>query len=133
MVLNFVIVSGQSTFRGILRISFLVRLGTIALYFHLKVMYLIKKKRPVLAATNEVEAKRIKEVTQRYLLVSTMTSKAKIRGKMTDPRGFDLDDCEDEVRPMPDGNFEFVQLKEDPTRSVKIGVDLPLKVRTILI
>ncbi|KAI5398217.1 hypothetical protein KIW84_063851 [Lathyrus oleraceus] len=34
---------------------------------------------------------------------------------MTGPRGFDLDDYEDEVRSMPDGNFEFVQLKEDPT------------------
>ena len=37
-------------------------------------------------------------------------------------------DCEElsiHARPIPDGNFEFIPLGEDPTRGVKIGADLP--------
>lgn len=48
-------------------------------------------------------------------------------------RGFDLDAREDVVRPVPDRDFEVIQLEEYLYRSVKIGVGLHLKVRTILI
>lgn len=45
----------------------------------------------------------------------------------------DLDERGDQVRPVLDGDFEFVQLGDNPTRSEKINVGLPLEVRTTLI
>ncbi|KAI5439804.1 hypothetical protein KIW84_025251 [Lathyrus oleraceus] len=48
-----------------------------------------------------------------------------IRGEMTNHGGFDLDARDDEVWSMTDGDFENIQLGEDPTGSVKIGSDLP--------
>lgn len=46
---------------------------------------------------------------------------------------FDLDTHEDEVRPVPDGEFESIQLDDNPSRLVKIGFRLPLEVRSTLI
>lgn len=34
---------------------------------------------------------------------------------------------------MPYVDFEIIHLGEDPTRSIKIGVDIPLEVRVVLI
>lgn len=46
---------------------------------------------------------------------------------------FDLNAPEEEVRPVPNGDFELVQLEEDPVRLVKVGVKIPLEVRAMLI
>ena len=37
----------------------------------------------------------------------------------------DHNELSSHVRPIPDGDFELVSLREDPTRGVKIGADLP--------
>ena len=46
---------------------------------------------------------------------------------------FDRDAHKDEVRPIPNGEFEAIQLEDIPTRLVKIGSMLPFKVRFTLI
>lgn len=46
---------------------------------------------------------------------------------------FDLDVCEDEVIPVPNYEFEVIQLGDNPTRWMKIGYGLPFKVKSILI
>ncbi|KAI5388674.1 hypothetical protein KIW84_074371 [Lathyrus oleraceus] len=46
--------------------------------------------------------------------------------------GFTLDSCKDEVIPTLDDKLEFVQLGENPPRSVKIGFTLSPKVRSML-
>lgn len=50
--------------------------------------------------------------------MSATTSETETRGKLTDPGGFDLDACQDEVRPIPDRDFEAIQLEEYLYRSV---------------
>ncbi|KAI5404672.1 hypothetical protein KIW84_051726 [Lathyrus oleraceus] len=40
---------------------------------------------------------------------------------------FDRDAHKDEVRPIPNGEFEAIQLEDIPTRVVKIGSMLPFK------
>lgn len=46
---------------------------------------------------------------------------------------FNLDTYEDEACPMPDGDFEFIQLYRNSVILVKVGVELPLEVRASLI
>lgn len=43
----------------------------------------------------------------------------------------DLDMCEDEIREVSDGDFYVVQLDNNSTRSVNIGVQLPSKVKKL--
>lgn len=45
---------------------------------------------------------------------------------------YDLEACKDEVRLVPDSEFEFVHLGYNPARSVKIGFELPVEVRSTL-
>lgn len=49
------------------------------------------------------------------------------------PYAFDLDTHEDEVRLVLDGEFEAVQLRDNPAKLVKIGVELHLEVKAALI
>lgn len=72
--------------------------------------------------TNLEEARHIKEVFLEDLLASSVV-------REEGPRKidkFDLDVCEDKVRPVPEGDFEVVLLDDNPLRSVKIGFGLPL-------
>lgn len=46
---------------------------------------------------------------------------------------FNLVARNDKVRPTLDGEFESVQLGDNPTRSMKIGSNLIMDVRSILI
>lgn len=76
IILNFLIISCQSAFIGIIWRSFLKRLDVVASSFHLKVTYHNMKGRSILVTTNIDEAKLIKLIVQKDLLASAITSKA---------------------------------------------------------
>lgn len=79
------------------------------------------------------EEKRIKEIIQKELLELVVASKVEIKGYQECLDALGLDSHKDEVWSMLDGDFEFVQLRENPTRLMKIGVELPLEVRTTMV
>lgn len=65
--------------------------------------------------------------------MSATTSEVKAVGEPKSLGIFDLDDRENEVRSVPDGEVQLIQLWKNPVGSFKIGVRLPLEVKATLI
>lgn len=94
-----------------------------------KIIYHNNVKKSVALNTGLKSARRIREVILDNLLaISTMLKECSGRVDMVD-----LDVHEDGVRPIPDGNFKFIQLNDNPIIYVNIGFRLPFKVKYALI
>lgn len=85
---------------------------------HLKVTYHNIEGRLVIVNTDVDEENRVKEIMQKDLLTSVVALEAKIKGDLWDPVALNLEAHKDEFRPVPDGNFEFAQLRDNPSKSV---------------
>ncbi|KAI5445545.1 hypothetical protein KIW84_013686 [Lathyrus oleraceus] len=81
------------------------------------------------------EGDRERKVMLNFVLIPCQSAfrEAQAEREPMDPGVSDLDAHEDEVRSVLDGDFESVQLREDPARSVKLGTKLSLEVRATLI
>lgn len=129
VILSFHVISCKSVFRDILERSFLERLNVVASSVHLKGTYHYREGMSGIFGVDLKEANRIQKLIQREVL--TIMSGA--RGNSGYTNTFNMDACEDEVRPTPNGEFEFIQLGDNYAWSVKIGFGLPLEVRATLI
>lgn len=67
------------------------------------------------------------------MTIGRITYKNILASRSRSSKEFDLDACEDEVRPTPDDKFQSVQLVENLARSVKIASGLSPEVRFMLI
>lgn len=99
-----------------------MRLYVFSSTIHLKIAYNDEEGVLVTIDANLREARRIRRIIHKNILTPAS------RGN----DDFDLDTREDEIRPTPDDEFEFLQLGENLTRSVKYGIRLSPGVRTML-
>lgn len=120
LILNFLVIPCRGAFRGILGRPFLVNLYEEASRVYLKVTYHDMEVRPVIASADLEEARWIKELIREVILASTPRKE-----NQGDTYTFDLDVRGEEIRPTPDGEFEPIQLCDNPMRTIKIWYGLP--------
>lgn len=98
VTLTFLLVLCKSVSKGILGRSFLERLDAVASTFHMKITYHDEEGISITVGANLQEARRINIITRKNILASNSRSSDE----------FDLDAREEELRPIPDDEFESV-------------------------
>lgn len=105
--LLFLVVQCRTVFKGIPGRSFLAKLDIVTSTFHLKIAYHDEKGAPITIKEDLREARRMKmEICKGILTLALKNS-----------NDLDLNMCEDEIRPTPNSEFEFVQLGYNPNSS----------------
>ncbi|XP_050876358.1 uncharacterized protein LOC127080069 [Lathyrus oleraceus] len=115
VILSFHVISCKSVFRDILERSFLERLNIVASSVHLKGTYHDREGMSGIFGADLKEANRIQKLVQREVL--TIVSGA--RGNSGYTNTFDMDTCEDEVRPTPN---DMVHPNVFPKQVVSLNV-----------
>lgn len=123
MTLPFIVIQCKNSFKGIIGRLFLAKLDVVAYTVHLKIAH--HDEKGALATINAYlqEVKMIWRRISEDILTSTLK----------DCDRLDLNACKSEIRPTPDGEFEFVQLEYNLDRSIKMRFKLSLEVRSKLV
>lgn len=96
---------------------------------YLIVAYHSSEGKPFLINVDLMEGRHIKEVVLKYIFTFTMVGEKDCVGVNM----FNLDASRQEVSPILNKDFEFVQLDNNPSRSVKIRYGLPSEVKSTMI
>lgn len=127
--LCFLVVPYKNAFSSVLGRFFLVTLDVVASDIHLKVTYHNNARKPIVLNDKLRTKRHICNDILRNLLATTTVLEEALR---------ELDMVElnvrgDKILLVPNEDFEFVQLDDNPTRLVKIGGELPCMVNNALI
>lgn len=104
-------------------------LDDVASLVYLIVAYHSSEGKPFLINVDLKEGRHIKEVVLKYIFTFITLGKKGYVGVNL----FNLDARKQEVSPILNEDFEFVQLDDNPSRSFKIGYGLSLEVKSIMI
>lgn len=102
--LIFMVIPCKNTFINILGRLFLVSLNVMDSLVHLKVAYYTCKGKPGVINANLNEVRRIREVTFKNLIISSVVEEVALRRANM----LDFETRKDEVRPIADGDLEVI-------------------------
>ncbi|GAU38515.1 hypothetical protein TSUD_396320 [Trifolium subterraneum] len=147
---KFLVVDCQSLYNCIIGRPTLAELFAVSSTIHLKLKYYTKDGRVATINGNIEAARRCFQAASKNLNSVVTPKKKKEETKLSGVNSISIEDgveldartskkerkqekkaikddllIKENYRPIPDGEFELVPLGEDPTKSVKIGADLP--------